>query len=116
MRFRIKPALSGVARGRLPSGGGRLPTFYSLLFLLLLWRSFYTPETKSAVIQWNILLDIVVTILNYKKSTIDHAIYIKVFTDGTVSYLKVPTDDVLNNTNNENSFTELTRFLKNTLR
>ena len=62
------------------------------------------------------ILDIVVTIINYKKSTIDHAIYIKVFTDGTVSYITVSTDDVLNTTNNENAFTELTRFLKNTLR
>ena len=29
--------------------------------------------------QWNRLLDEVVTIIKYKKSTIDHAIYIKVF-------------------------------------
>ena len=54
--------------------------------------------------QWNILLDAVVTILEYKKSTIDHAIYIKVFDDGTVSYITVSTDDVLNTTNNENAF------------
>ena len=32
---------------------------------------------KPSIIQWNILLDAVVTILEYKKSTIDHAIYIK---------------------------------------
>ena len=56
--------------------------------------------TKPAGRQWNRLLDSVVTILEYKKSTIDHAIYIKVFDDGTVSYLTVSTDDVLNNTNN----------------
>ena len=31
-------------------------------------------KTKPAVIQWNILLDAVVKILKYKKSTIDHAI------------------------------------------
>ena len=36
-------------------------------------------RTKQARRQWNILLDLVVTINNYKKSTIDHAIYIKVF-------------------------------------
>ena len=48
-----------------------------------------------------------VTILKYKKSKIDHAIYIRVFTDDTVSYLTVPTDDVLNTTNNETSFPEL---------
>ena len=53
-----------------------------------------------------------VTILKYKKSTIDHYIYIKVFTDGTVSYLTVYTDDVLSTTNNEKSFPELTRVLK----
>ena len=53
-----------------------------------------------------------VTILNYKKSTIYHAIYIKVFADGIVSYLKVFTDDVLNITNNDNAFAELTRFFK----
>ena len=48
-----------------------------------------------------------VTIIEYKKSTIDHDIYIKVFGDGIVSYLIVSTDDVLNTTNNENSFPEL---------
>ena len=67
-------------------------------------------------IQWNRLLDGVVVILKYNNITIDHAIYIKVFIDGTVSYLKVSTDNVLNNTNNETAFTELTIFLKNTLR
>ena len=51
--------------------------------------------TKPAGRQWNRLFDAVVTILEYKKSTIDHAIYIKVVDDGTVSYLKVSTDDVL---------------------
>ena len=39
---------------------------------------------KPAGIQWDRLLDAVVTIIKYKKSTIDHAIYIKVFDDGTV--------------------------------
>ena len=56
------------------------------------------------------------TIIKYKKSTIDHSIYIKVFNDETVSYLIVSTDDVLNTTNNETLFTELTRVLKNNLR
>ena len=37
--------------------------------------------TKPAGIQWNYLLDEVVTILKYNKITIDHAIYIKVFSD-----------------------------------
>ena len=68
--------------------------------------------TKQAGRQWNRLLDKMVTILKYMKITIDHAIYIKVFTDGTVSYPTVSTDDVLDNTNNENSFPELTRVFK----
>ena len=64
---------------------------------------------KQAGIKWNRLLDTVVTILKYKKSTIYHAIYIKVFSDGTVSYPTVYNDDVLNNTNNETALPELTR-------
>ena len=50
-----------------------------------------------------------VTIIKYKKITIDHAIYIKVLYDVTVSYLKFSMDDVLNATNNKISFPELTR-------
>ena len=53
-----------------------------------------------------------VTTLKYKKSTIYHDIYIKVFTDVTVSYFTVSTDYVLNTNNNENAFPELTRFFK----
>ena len=37
--------------------------------------------TNPAGIQLNPLLDEVVTILKYNKITIDHAIYIKVFSD-----------------------------------
>ena len=48
-----------------------------------------------------------VTILKYKKRTIDHAIYIKVFSDGTVSYFTVSTNDFLVTTNNETEFPEL---------
>ena len=62
--------------------------------------------------QWNILLVAVVTIIKYKKIVIYHAIYIKSFTDGKVSYLTVSTDDVLNTTNNETEFPELTGFFK----
>ena len=72
--------------------------------------------TKQAGRQWNRLLDEVVAILIYKKSTIYHAIYIKIFTDGTVYYLTVSTDYFLNNNNNEAVFPELTIFLKNTLK
>ena len=72
--------------------------------------------TNPAGRQCNRLLDAVVKIIKYKKSKIDRTIYIKVFADGTVSYLTVSTDDVLSTTNNENAFPELTRVLKNTLR
>ena len=58
-------------------------------------------RTKTAGRQWNRLLDAVVPIFKYRKRKIDHAIYIKVFTDGTVSYLTVSTDAVPNNTNNK---------------
>ena len=64
--------------------------------------------TKPAGRQWNRFLGAVVTIIEYKKSTTYHAIYIKVFDDGTVSYLTVSTDDVINTTNNKNAFPELT--------
>ena len=68
--------------------------------------------TKPSGRQWNRLLDEVVTIHKYKKSTIDHAISIKVFNGGIVSYLILYTDDVLNTTNNEKSFPELTIVFK----
>ena len=72
----------------------------------------WNSRKNTAGRQWNRIVDAVVTILKYKKSIIDHAIYIKVFADGTVSYLTVSTDDVLNTTNNETAFTELTRVFK----
>ena len=40
--------------------------------------------TKPAGKQSNILIDAVATMIKYKKITIDHAIYIKLFSDGTV--------------------------------
>ena len=69
-------------------------------------------RTKPAGRQWNRLLDAVVKIIKYKNITIYHAIYIKVFTGGTVSYLTVSNDGVLDTTNNETSFPELTRVFK----
>ena len=42
----------------------------------------------------------------------DHAIFIKLFTDGAVSCLTVSTDDVLNTTTNKMEFPELTRFFE----
>ena len=62
--------------------------------------------------QQNIFLDAVVTILKYKNSIVYHDIYIKVFTDGTVSYLTFSTDDVLNTINNQTAFTEPTIVFK----
>ena len=47
--------------------------------------------TKPYGQQQNQLLDAVVTIIKYKKSTIYNAIYIKVVSDGTVFYLTVST-------------------------
>ena len=42
--------------------------------------------------------------MKYKKITIYHTIYTKFFYDGTVYYLTVSTDHVLNTTNNEMEF------------
>ena len=51
-----------------------------------------------------------ITISEYKKITIDYAIYTKVLYDVTVSRLNVFTGDVLNTTNNETKVSELTRM------
>ena len=72
--------------------------------------------TKPAVRKWNRLLNTVVAIIKYNKITIYHSIYIKIFTDVTVSYLTVSADDVLNTTTNETEFPELTRVFKKILR
>ena len=61
--------------------------------------------TKPDRRKLNRLLDKVVTIIKYKKRKIDQDIYIRVFSDGTASHLKVSTDDFPNTTNNETSFT-----------
>ena len=53
-----------------------------------------------------------VTIPQYKKVTIDHAIYIKILYAITLYYLAVSTDDVLNTTNNEIEFPEIRRFFE----
>ena len=49
-------------------------------------------------------------LMKYKKITIDHAIYIKVFS--VVTYLTVSTYDVLSTTNNETEFPELRRVFE----
>ena len=53
-----------------------------------------------------------VTIMKYKKTKIDHTIYIKVFSDETLSYLTVYNGDVLNTTNRITEFPELRRVFK----
>ena len=68
--------------------------------------------TKPAERKCYRVLDAAVTIIKYRKSTINHAIYIKVFNYGTVSYIIVSTDDVIDTTNNETLFPELTSVFK----
>ena len=50
--------------------------------------------------------------MKFNKTTIDHEISIKVFSDGTVSYLTVYTDGIFNTTNNDTAFPEPQRFSK----
>ena len=70
---------------------------------------------KQAGQQLNKLLYAVVIVIKYKKSIIDHAIYIKVFYYRTVSYLTVSIDDFINTTNNKTSFPEQRRILEEVL-
>ena len=74
-----------------------------------------TEITKPSGWKLNRLFDAVVTISKYNKSTIDHDIYIKVFSDWPLYYPMVSTDDVLNTINNEKEFPELRIVLKNIL-
>ena len=67
--------------------------------------------TKPAIRQWNILPDSVVTVIKYNKITIYPDIFIKVFSDVTVSCLTVSTDDGINNTHNWTAFPELRRVV-----
>ena len=67
-------------------------------FVFNVWITF---KEKPYGIQCNRLLDAVVAILKYKKITMDHAIYSKVFNYGKMSCITVSTYDVLNTTNNE---------------
>ena len=60
----------------------------------------------------NIFLYAVVIVLKYKKIIIDHAIYIKVFYDTTVSYLTVSTDYFFNTNNNDTLFPETRRVFE----
>ena len=65
--------------------------------------------TKPDGQQYHGLLDTVVIILKYNKSTIDLTIYIKLFSDETVSYIRFSNDEALNITNKETSFPKLRR-------
>ena len=87
----------------------------------LIWRSILSSmhecnsRNKTIWKKCNQLLDSVFKIIKYNKSTIHHAIYIKVLSDGKVSYLTVSTDDVIKTTKNDIEFPELRMFLKNPL-
>ena len=72
-------------------------------------------ETKPPGLQYNQLLDAVVTMMKYENSTTSHDIYINVFSNGIVSYVSFNINGVLNNTNNETSFPELRRVFKKIL-
>ena len=56
-------------------------------------------EKKTAVQNFNCLLDAVLKVLKYRNIKIDHAIYIRVFSNETVSYFIVFTNDVIKNPN-----------------
>ena len=56
------------------------------------------------------------TVLKYKKITIDYAIYIKVLYDRIVPYLTVSTYGVLNNIDNETDFSWTKKVLNNNFR
>ena len=71
--------------------------------------------TKPSRQQRISLIDVLVTVNKYKKIIIDHSIYIKVLSDGNMSYLTVSTDDVLRTVNSKTSFPEIRRFLNNIL-
>ena len=53
-----------------------------------------------------------VTILKYKENVTYYSIYINCLSDGTVSYLTVSTDDIVDTTNNETEFPELRRVFE----
>ena len=50
--------------------------------------------------------------MKYNKITIYHAIYIRVFFDGNMSYLTVSKDDFMDKTNNDAEFTELRKVFE----
>ena len=64
--------------------------------------------------QRNRIIDAEVTIIKDRKITIDHAIYIKLLSDGSVYFIFITVSnyDVFNTINNETAFTELTRVFE----
>ena len=54
--------------------------------------------------QWNILLYDAVKIIVHKRSMINYDTYVKLFYIGEVSYITMSMDNVINNTNNEETF------------
>ena len=50
--------------------------------------------------------------MKYQKITIDHAIYINVFSDVTVYYITFSTDDILDTTKTETDFPELRKVFE----
>ena len=68
--------------------------------------------TNPSGSQWNILLYAWVTVLKYKKITIDNAIYIKVSPDGNIYYLTFYTEYIMDTTNNVTDFDELRKLFE----
>ena len=66
----------------------------------------FVQGTNLEARHWNSHLDAVVKIILHKRITIDHVIYVKHY-HGTISYITVFMDDVLNTTNSCETFVEL---------
>ena len=71
--------------------------------------------TKPSGSHWNILISDVFKIIDYKRSIIYNAIYIKLLPDGIFSFLIVSTYHIINATNNHKALQEFKRFLKRLL-
>ena len=56
-------------------------------------------SNKPSDIQCKIILYALVKLISYKRSTIYHAMYVKIFYHGKVSYITVSMVDVFNTTN-----------------
>ena len=65
-----------------------------------------------AGLKWGNILDAAVAIIKYKKITIYCDIDIKVFSDVTLSYITVSTDNFLNTNNSETESPKLRKLLE----